>query len=80
MMTATAVSVISILTQGGFLIYQNLFSILLTNHGGMHLINGVPVYQLEAYQHAAIILPVGLLIAFLLLFGLKETRCRQVEY
>ncbi|WP_298628319.1 nitrate/nitrite transporter [uncultured Legionella sp.] len=79
MMTATAVSVISILTQGGYLVYQNLFSSLLTNYGGMHLINGVPVYLLEAYQHAAIILPIGLFIAFLLLFGLKETHCRQVE-
>ena len=79
MMTATAVSVVSILTQGGFLIYQNLFSTLLTNFGGMHLINGTPVYQLAAYQHAAIILPVGLLLAFLLLYGLKETHCRQIE-
>ncbi|KGP62346.1 MFS transporter [Legionella norrlandica] len=80
MMTATAVSVVSILTQGGYLIYQNLFSALLTNYGGVRLINGVPVYLLEAYQHAAIILPAGLLIAFLLLFGLKETRCQQIEY
>ena len=80
MMTATAVSVISILTQGGYLVYQNLFSSLLTNYGGMHLINGVPVYLLEAYQHAAIILPAGLAIAFLLLFGLKETYCKQAEY
>ena len=80
MMTATAVSVISILTQGGYLIYQNLFSTLLTKHEGMHLINGVPIYTLEAYQQAAVILPVGLLIAFLLLFGLKETHCHQVEH
>ena len=78
-MTATAVSVISILTQGGYIVYQNLFSFLLTNHSGMHLINGTPVYLLEAYQHAAIILPLGLLIAFLMLFGLKETRCQQIE-
>jgi MFS family permease len=80
MMTATAVSVISILTQGGYLIYQNLFSSILTNYGGMHLINGVPVYPLDAYQHAAVILPLGLLIAFFMLLGLKETRCRQVEH
>jgi MFS family permease len=79
-MTATAVSVISILTQGGCLVYQNLFSGLLTNYGGMHLINGIPVYSLEAYQYAAIILPLGLFIAFFMLFGLKETHCRQVEY
>jgi len=79
-MTATAVSVISILTQGGYLIYQNLFSTLLTNYGSVHLINGLPVYHLDAYQHAAIILPVGLLIALFVLFGLRETRCRQTEH
>ncbi|MFI4918534.1 MAG: MFS transporter [Legionellales bacterium] len=77
-MTATAVSVISIVTQGGYFIYQNLFSSLLMNYGGMHLINDVPVYLLDAYQHAAIILPLGLIIALLMLLGLKETRCHQV--
>lgn len=78
-MTATAVSVISILTQGGCLVYQNLFSTLLMKHGGMHYINGIPVYLLESYQFATTILPIGLFIALLMLFGLKETRCRQVE-
>lgn len=78
-MTATAVSVISILTQGGYIIYQNLFSYLLTNHSGMHIINGTPVYSFGAYQYAAIILPLGLFIAFLMLLGIKETRCQQIE-
>lgn len=78
-MTATAVSVISILTQGGYIVYQNLFSYLLTSQNEMHLINGTPVYQLGAYQYAAIILPLGLLIAFFMLLGLKETRCQQIE-
>jgi MFS family permease len=77
-MTATAVSVISILTQGGYILYQNVFSYLLTSYKGMHLVNGTPVYLLDAYQHAAIILPAGLLIALLMLFGLKETRCQQI--
>ncbi|MBI2786719.1 MAG: MFS transporter [Legionella longbeachae] len=78
-MTATAVSVISILTQGGYIVYQNLFSYLLANNNGMHLIHGTPVYLLSAYQHAAIILPLGLIIAFFMLLGLKETRCQQIE-
>ncbi len=79
-MTATAVSVISILTQGGCLVYQNLFSNLLTGYGEMHLMKGLPIYSLNAYQYAAMILPIGLLLAFFMLFGLKETYCRQVEY
>ncbi|MGC1182465.1 MFS transporter [Legionella sp.] len=78
-MIATAVSVISILIQGGYIIYQNLFSYLLTNYEGTQLINGTPVYLLDAYQHAAIILPLGLFIALLMLLGLKETYCQQVE-
>jgi MFS family permease len=78
-MTATAVSVVSILTQGGYIVYQNLFSYLLTNHHGMHLVNGTPVYLLSAYQYAAVILPLGLIIAFFMLFGLKETHCLQIE-
>ena len=80
MITATAVSVISILTQGGYLVYQIIFSKLLTHYGSMELINDVPVYHLDAYQHAALILPAGLIIAFVMLLGLKETHCRQVEH
>jgi MFS family permease len=77
--TATAVSVVSILTQGGYIAYQNLFSILLVQHGDMQMLDGVPVYSLGDYQHAAMILPLGLILAMLALFGLKETHCRQKE-
>lgn len=79
MMTATAVSVVSILTQGGYIIYQNLFSRLLTYSGHAHVVGGIPVYSLDSYQHAAIILPVGLVIALFMLSGLKETHCQHVE-
>ena len=30
-----------------------------------------------AYQHAVIMIPIGLLIARFMLVGLKETHCRQ---
>ncbi|MBA2653393.1 MAG: MFS transporter [Tatlockia sp.] len=79
LMTATAVSVISILTQGGYILYQNLFSYLLTQHGEMQMIHDVPTYSLGDYQYAALIFPLGLIIAFLVLFGLKETHCRHIE-
>lgn len=78
-LTATAVSVISLLTQGGYIIYQNLFGSLLIKHGQMQMVNGVPVYSLADYQYAAIILPIGLIIAFLSLTGLKETFGRNIE-
>lgn len=78
-MTATVVSVVSLLTQGGYIVYQNLFSILLMKHGEMQMIKGVPVYSLGDYQSAAIILPIGLVIAFFALSGLKETHARHHE-
>ena len=78
-LTATAVSVVSILVQGGYIVYQNIFSILLTKHGEMQMLNGTPVYSLGDYQLAALILPLGLLLAFFALVGLKETHGRQLK-
>ncbi|MFC3908096.1 MFS transporter [Legionella dresdenensis] len=75
--TATAVSVISLLTQGGYVVYQNLFTALLTSHGDMQIVDGVPVYSLADYQYAAMILLIGLVLALLSLIGLKETHGRH---
>jgi len=76
-MTATAVSVISVLTQGGYIVYQNLFSRLLVSHGDVSILDGVPVYSLADYQFAGLVLPIGLVIALLALMGLKETHGRH---
>jgi MFS family permease len=76
-MTATVVSTVSILTQGGYIVYQNMFSLLLLWHGDMRIVNGTPVYSLSDYQSAAMILPLGLIMALGLILGLKETHCRQ---
>ena len=78
-MTAMAVSIVSLLTQGGYILYQNLFSSLLLWQGDMDMMQGVPVYALQAYQTAAIILPLGLCLALSMLWGLKETHCRPLE-
>ncbi|MDP3560395.1 MAG: MFS transporter [Legionellaceae bacterium] len=77
--TATAVSAISICTQGGYVIYQNLFSHLLVSYGDAPLVNGVPVYALSAYQYAAGMLPLGIFFAIVLISGLKETYCHAMK-
>ena len=64
--TAMAVSVISVLTQGGYVIYQNLFSYILTHVERPVYEDGVAQYTLHSYQMAAIILPLGLAIAYFL--------------
>ncbi len=78
-MTATAVSLVSLLTQGGYIVYQNLFSTLLTWSGHAQMVDGVPVYSLQDYQAAALILPLGLGLALFAISGLKETHCRHVQ-
>lgn len=77
--TATAVSIVSILTQSGYILYQNIFSALMLHHGEMQMHHGVPIYSLQDYQYAAIILPVGLLGAISMLWGLRETYCKRVQ-
>ena len=78
-MTATAVSAVSILTQGGYIVYQNLFSTLLLWHGEMQMKDGVPVYSLGDYQSSALILPLGLGLALWAILKLKETHCQQFQ-
>lgn len=77
--TATAVSLVSIMTQGGYVLYQNLFGFLLTQHGGMHMEAGVPVYTLADYQFASMILPMGLILAYVILKGLNESYCKPIS-
>jgi MFS family permease len=77
--TAMAVSAISVLTQGGYVIYQNIFSYILTHCGQVNFKAGIPTYGLESYQIAAIILPLGLALAYFMALKLKETHARQVH-
>ena len=72
-MIATALSVVSVFTQGGYLVYQNIFSKILVKCGGVELVGGTPVYPLASYQTAALILPAAFLISLVLVFALKET-------
>jgi MFS family permease len=78
-MTAMAVSIVSILVQGGYIVYQNLFSALLIHHGGMHMVDGVPVYSFGDYQAAALIIPIGLAVSLFVIMRLKETYCRHTQ-
>ncbi len=79
LMTAMAVSTVSIITQGGYIIYQNLFSYILLLGHDVQFINHAPVYSLQDYQRASFLLPVGVAIALFMVFRLKETYCRQIQ-
>ncbi|NDH08958.1 MAG: MFS transporter [Gammaproteobacteria bacterium] len=70
--TAMAVSVISVLTQGGYVIYQNLFSYILTHVERPVYEDGIAQYSLHSFQIAAIILPLGLAVAYFLVSKMQD--------
>lgn len=70
--TAMALSAISVLTQGGYVVYQNIYSYLLTHVGVVSVEQGIPVYSLQSYQTAALILPLGVAMAYFLSSRLQE--------
>ncbi len=53
------------------------FILDLTWHGGM--VNGVREYTISSFHTGLILLPIGLLIAILILPFIKETHCRQLS-
>jgi MFS family permease len=42
------------------------------------IIEGIQTYSIEAYRHAFLTIPIGILIAIFLLFFMKETRCQSI--
>jgi hypothetical protein len=70
---------VSVFTQAGYIVYQNIFSWLLLWRGGVMMVQGLPVYSLADYHVATLILPAGLCVALLVVSGLKETYCRHVQ-
>lgn len=73
MLIASSISLVSIILQGGYIIYQNMYSFVLMHDSGVQMINGAPTYSLAAYQSATLILPISFFIAFIALFGLKDS-------
>ena len=77
LLTATAVSVVSLTTQGGSALLQPLFGKLLDKGWDGTVVNSMPVYSGEQYQLAIMLIPAAFLVALVVagLF-LKETHCK----
>jgi MFS family permease len=73
--TATAVSVVSVCTQGGFILYQQLFSYVLKYQETV----AISAYSTRAYQHALLVIPYGFILALLAGFLLRETFGKRIE-
>ena len=70
--TASGFNNLSVLIGGS--IFQPLVGILLNHSHQSHLVNGIPVYSVDAYQNALIIMPICYFVSLLIvLFMLKES-------
>jgi len=75
-MTATCVGVISVFSQSGFLIYQNLFSYLYeAQQSSVQLHSTIP----HLYQHSLMLIPYGFVIAMLCAICIRETHGHRAD-
>lgn len=78
--SGTAVAVTNTLIMLGGMIFQPFVGKLLDKHAlNVVMQNGVPMYSASDYTYALTVVPVGLVLAIILSFFLKETYCQSCE-
>lgn len=78
MVASTAISVISMMCLLGGALSQPIFGKILALHAEPVMIHGAPVYGAVAYQSAIQLLPLAFLIAFFLVFWIREPHHHEV--
>ena len=77
-LTGTAEGLASTLIMaGGFTV--PFFPRLLDLHWDHHLVNHVPVYSLSDFRLALLMMPIGFVVALIISFAVRETRCVQLR-
>jgi sugar phosphate permease len=74
--TATAVALTNTFVMMGGNLFQPIIGKLLDLHWSGAMVDGVRVYSAEAYQFAFSVMPIGILMAIMLLFFLRETHAK----
>ncbi|MEO8401791.1 MAG: MFS transporter [Gammaproteobacteria bacterium] len=79
--SGTAVAFTNTLIMLGGMIFQPVVGKLLDNHAvNVVMQNGIPIYNASDYNYALTVIPVGLVVAIVLSFFLKETYCQSHVY
>lgn len=76
---ATGLSFMNMMNMLGIALAQPFIGFILDKCWGGEYINTIRVYPLAAYHIALTILPLGILVALLILPSIKETYCHNVE-
>jgi MFS family permease len=78
--SGTAVAITNTLIMIGGVIFQPVVGKLLDWHSiNVPILNGMPVYAASDYTYALTLIPLGLVLAIVLTFFLKETYCQSHE-
>ncbi len=77
LLTATCISVISIITQGGGALYQPTFGKLLEKNWDGTFLQGVHWYNAGNFHDAFLMLLIGFCVAFVAALFIRETHCQQ---
>ena len=76
--TASSVSVVSVVTQGGGVFYQPYFGYLLQKNWNGLYAGGIQVFSVSNYNEALFMILCGFVVAFVAALFLRETYCKQV--
>lgn len=79
-LAGVAVATTNMLIMLGGVIFQPLVGLLLDKHSsGQYDASGLPVYTSQDYTWAISVIPIGLILAIVLIPLLKETYCKEIE-
>ena len=76
---ATGLSFMNMMNMVGIALAQPIIGFILDSMWQGEIVDKVRVYPMEAYYIALALLPVGILIALLILPSIKETYCQSVQ-
>jgi MFS family permease len=77
-LTATSVSVVSFNVIAGGAVFQPVVGWLLDKNWSGTLVDGVRIYSASAYHHAFIVLPIGFILALIMLIFIKDSHGKQM--
>ncbi len=78
-LTATSVSVVSIATITGGVLFQPFFGWVMDNNWDGLVEKGIHIYNLHAFREAMLVMPVGFIVSFIGILLVKETFCHQIH-
>lgn len=79
MLTATAVSTVSLTVIGGYAVFQPLFGWLMDISSGGVMRQGMPYYSPANYSLPMLIIPIGFVVGLVAVLFMRETYCKRLE-